>query len=174
MKIHDLYSDHVSMWSVSNGRTKLLFAQTPTRATPAQIASAGLGAAGLADRALQALRQSELQVRHWSRSWPKVLPIGESPWQASADGLCPSGRSRIGQPKHCQLCPCSRDPRRGLRDQPRTVTPARAEVGVGGEHHDRVAHYHFRRSRRRNADGQHARRLDRSGTPVHSKTGEQR
>lgn len=175
MDILALLSDHRFSWSVKDGRTNLNRAQASTQAIAAQIACARLGASGLPDRALQALRQSELQVRKRSRSRSQVLPLGELPRQTSADGLRPSGRSRAGQPERRRLRPCSRHPGGDLRDQPRAFTPARAALGGNGEHHARNAHHHRRHSRWRDSSGQHARRLDRSRLHVHpTKAGEQR
>lgn len=73
-----LLSDQFSTWS-ANGRYSVVhFAQTP-----GAIAEANAGVrdalARLSHRALQALRQTGLQVCRRPRPWPQVLPIRELP-----------------------------------------------------------------------------------------------
>jgi len=73
-----LLSDQLLTWS-ANGRYSVAhFAQTP-RAIAEANAGVRDALARLADRALQALRQTGLQVCRRPRPWPQVLPVGEFP-----------------------------------------------------------------------------------------------
>jgi len=174
MNSHRLYSDQLLMWSVKNDRAKLLRPQTTPPAIAAQTAATGLRASGLLDRALQALRQSKLQVRQWSRPWAQVLPLGKLPGQGPADGLRPPGRLRAGQRSLGQLHPASRDLGGDLRDQPRTAASARSALRCSGEPGPLVAHRSHRSVGWRNAAGQHAHRHDRGRPNTHAVHGGQR
>src|ERR1700687_3017754 len=88
----------------------------------AQTAALGCGAARLADRAIQALWQAGLQMCRRARSRPEVLPVGELPGRATADGLRAAGKSR-GYPRARRpLERGAHDARGSLGDQPRAVT----------------------------------------------------
>src|SRR5580693_6508419 len=93
-----LLSDHVYDWSAKSLEQNIFgVAPTPARVA-AQTAAVGCGAARLADRALQALRQAGLQMRRWSRPRAEVLPVGEFSRRTAADGLRAAGKSR-GHPR---------------------------------------------------------------------------
>src|SRR5450755_1436190 len=88
-----LLSDHVYDWSARSLKQNIVgVAQAPT-IVAAEASAVGCGAARLADRALQALRQTELQMCRGSRSRPEVLPVGELSRRATADGLRAAGKS---------------------------------------------------------------------------------
>jgi hypothetical protein len=161
MKPHPLLSDQLYMWSVLSDRTHHRRAQATPPAVAAPATAAGLGPSGLADRALQALRQSELQVRSRSRPRAQVLPVGKLPGPLAADGLRPPGRAHAGQPVPGQLHPGSRHPGGDLRDQPRTAASARAALRLGGEFDTLVPHRPHRPASWRDAARQHARGHDR-------------
>ena len=79
-------------------------------------------------RAIQALRQTRMQMRPRSRSRPQVLPLHKLPGTAPANGLCVPGFSEAG---HRGPRPLSSLPRVGggdLRDQSRAPAPARGLV----------------------------------------------
>src|SRR6202521_1132708 len=116
MNFHQLYSDQLYMWSVLNVRTNHLISPATPPAIAAQAATAGRCASGLVDRTLQALRQSELQVRRRSRPWAQVLSVGELSGQVAADGLRPPSRLRADQRARGQLHLGSRDLGGDLRD----------------------------------------------------------
>jgi hypothetical protein len=54
--------------------------------------------AGLPHRALQTMRQARMQVCTRPRSWPQVLPLGQSLWRATANGVNTSKRLRLIAP----------------------------------------------------------------------------
>ena len=117
--------------------------------------------AGLPHRALQALRQAGMQVRPRPRSWPQVLPLGQSLWPPTANGLPPPGLSKPGQRVSRQLPPSPRDLGRGLRHQSRTAMPPRGALSHLYEPCTRLALRSFRSQTRRPTPGQYALRLAR-------------
>lgn len=174
MNSHELFSDQSYMWSVWNDRAKHLRPQATPQAIAAQAATTGRCPSGYLDRALQALRQSKLQVRQWPRPWAQVLPVRELPRQVAADGLRPPGRARPGQRAFGQLRPGSRALGGDLRDQPRTAASARAALRCSGEPDNPVAHRSHRPAGGRDAAGQHAHRHDRGRRNAHALRGGQR
>jgi len=173
MNFHQLYSDQLYMWSVLNVRTNHLISPATPPAIAAQAATAGRCASGLVDRTLQALRQSELQVRRRSRPWAQVLSVGELSGQVAADGLRPPSRLRADQRARGQLHLGSRDLGGDLRDQPRTAASASAALRCSGEP-GTPAHRSHRPTGWRNAARQHARRLYRRRRDAHAPRGGQR
>ena len=167
MKQCKLLSDQLSTWSVTDDRTNHRRSEETSQATAPQVAACGLSSSGLLDRALQALRQSQLQVRERPRSRAQALPLGELPGQLAADGLRSSGRLRAGQRRLGQLHPDSGDPGRDLRNQPRTAASARAALRGRGEPGLPDAHPPHRSARWRSASGQHADRLARRRADPH-------
>lgn len=175
MKKHGLLSDQLYKWSVRNGRSNFFNPQATPTATASQAAAAGLHPPRLPDRALQALRQSELQVCSGSRPWAQVLSVGELSGPLATNGLCAAGQVRAGQRVGGQLHPGSRDPGGDLRDQPRTPTAARAALKkCNGEPDATVAHRPRRSDRWCDAGGQHARGPDRRRSEVHALRGGRR
>jgi hypothetical protein len=65
MNLHELFSDQLYVWSVRNDRAIHFRPQATPQAIAAQAAATGRRPSGQLDRTLQALRQSELQVRQW-------------------------------------------------------------------------------------------------------------
>lgn len=173
MKHCKLLSDQLYTWSVTNDRAYHRRSEETSQAIAPQVAAFGLSPSRLLDRALQALRQSQLQVRGRTRSRAQVLPLGELPGQLAADGLRPAGRVRASQRALGQLHPDSRDPGSDFRDQPRTATSARAALRGRGEPELPDAHRPHRSARWRNAFGQHADRLDRRRADAHAIRGGQ-
>ena len=173
MNLIEIYSDQLYMWSVINGRTNHFRTQAPPQAIAAQTSPARLCASGLPDRALQALRQSELQMRRWSRPRSQVLPLGKLPGALSADGLRPSGRPRAGQRTVGQPRPGARHLGGDLRDQSRTASQARATLRCTGEPDTLVAHRCHRRTNGGGVAGQHAGRHDRGRPGAHAMHGGQ-
>src|SRR4051794_2346883 len=93
MTARRLLSDHIYDWSArSIGQDLIRIAQAPPGLT-ARSAATGCHLAGLADRALQALRQARVQMRGRSRSRPQVLPVSELSRRTATDGLRSAGRS---------------------------------------------------------------------------------
>src|ERR1700685_936134 len=128
-----LLSDHVYDWSARSFEQNLVgIAQAPA-SVAAQTTTLGCGAARLADRALQALRQTRLQVRRRPRPRPEVLPVGELSRRAAADGLRATGKSGSHSRARRQLPRGAHEARGGLRDQPRAAAAPRGAVRAGGE-----------------------------------------
>jgi hypothetical protein len=163
----DVMSDQSVTWSDAYVRAALFDSQAPSLALAAQAAAVGLCLAGFIDRALQALRQAGLQVCRWARSRAQVLPIGELSRQVAEDGLRPSRRLLASERARGQLRPGSRDLGGDLRDQSRTVAPARANLRRSGEPRPRAAHRFLRSVRRCHAARQHAHHLDRGSVHAH-------
>lgn len=126
-------SDQLNTWSDKDERTldPSPAAAQDNLAWP--VAVHGYGAAGLADRALQTMRQAELQMRQGPRSWSQILPFRQPQRRPSRDGLCAQSAPRRGDPSLGTLSPHPGDPRRAVRDQSRAVAPARGVLSRGGE-----------------------------------------
>jgi len=158
MQQYILLSDQLLTWS-AHGRHPVVCLAQASRAAAAADAFVGDAFARLAHRALQALRQTWLQMRRWTRSWAQV-PVGELSRAPASNGLCATGRSRRRRRTSGELSPCPRDHRRDLRDQPRTVTPPRGALRNDGEPVVTVAHHPLHRSTSgRRTCRQHARGL---------------
>jgi hypothetical protein len=142
--------------------------------TPTAIASpatARSSFAGLHHRALQTLRQAGMQVRSRPRSWPQVLPLSQSLWPATADGLHPPGLSKSGERVSHQLPASPRDLGRGLRHQSRTAMPSRGALSHLHEPCSRLALRSLRFQTRRPTPGEYALRLARRRTHGRSHRG---
>ena len=155
----ELVSDQLHTWSDNNAGSLDHSTQASAQATAAQVSTVGYCSAWLADRTLQTLRQTRLQVRLRSGTRSEVLLVGESHGGSTRHGLRSTRYSAASHRISCQL---SRDPRQArpaVRDQPGVVAPPGTVLGAGGE----CLHYHFHRHLRyhcrRDADGQHARGL---------------
>ena len=155
MKYFELLSDQLNTWSDIYERAFDHSAQTQAQAAAAQTASAGSGAARLADRALQTLRQTRLQVCHWSGAWPEVLFVGQSNRCTSGDGLRSSGHPGTSNAVPCQLPHYPRRTRSTVRNQPGVDAPTRAVLGAGGECIIDITHHCFRHCCRCHNHGQY-------------------
>ena len=153
-----LLSDQFSTWS-ANGRYSFVhFAQTP-RAIAEANAGVRDALARLSHRALQALRQTGLQVCRRPRPWPQVLPIRELSRPPAANGLRAASRLHQRRRAPGELSPRSRDHRGDLRDQPRTIAPPRGALRGAGEPAVAVARQFHRSAIGRRTHRQHARGL---------------
>ncbi|ASJ70334.1 hypothetical protein IMCC3135_32885 [Granulosicoccus antarcticus IMCC3135] len=133
--------------------------QAPAQATVTQNPTVGYCSTWLADRTLQTLRQTKLQVRYWPGTRPEVLLVDQPHGGTPRHGLRPTRHSAASGRVSCQL---SRDPRQArsiVRDQSGVVAPSGTVLGAGGECLIYHAHRHLRYHCRRNTDGQHARGL---------------
>jgi hypothetical protein len=158
MRFLVLLSDQSYTWSANGRYFVILFAQTP-RAIAQANAGVGDASARLAHRALQALRQTRLQVRRGSRSRSQVLPVRELSRPPVADGLRAASRPRRRHRTPGELSPRPRDHRGDLRDQPRTIAPPRGALRGAGEPVSAVTHPHHRSAIGRRTHRQHARGL---------------
>ena len=152
-----LISDHVYDWSAQSIEQIIIGVAQTQASVAAQTAAVGCGAARLADRALQALREAGLQMCRRSRPRAEVLPVSELSRRAAADGLRSTGKSGSHSRPRRQLPRSAHDARGGLRDQPRAVTAPRGAVRAGGERNVTAARSTDRRIRRRAASRQHGR-----------------
>ena len=159
--IQALFSDQSQRWSANHDRALTSRAQATPQAAPSQAATAGYCAARLADRAVQAVWQSTLQMRDRSWSWSQVLPFGKPFRWAATDGLRSASRPGLGERVLGQLPPCARDPRRGIADQPGVVASATAAVRCARDPGTWSIAYQLRLARWRQAAGQHARCVSR-------------
>src|ERR1700687_117972 len=131
MKNMHLLSDHVYDWSARSLKQNIVGVAQAPASVAAQTSAVGCGAARLADRALQALRQARMQMCRRSRPRAKVLPVRELSRRATADGLRATGKCGRHSRAGGQLSPGTHGPRGGLRDQPRTVTAPRGALRSG-------------------------------------------
>jgi hypothetical protein len=171
-----LEADQLYTWSdnyaPSTAQTDFCRVASTTPTAIASPATPRSSFAGLAHRALQAMRQAGMQVRPRSRSWSQVLPLGQPVWSATANGLHPPGLSAQDHRISCQLPSSTRDLGRGLRHQSRTATPSRGALSYPHEPCSRLAALRFLRSQTRGpAPGQYALRMARRRTPWRSHRG---
>jgi hypothetical protein len=158
MQVLVLLSDQSLTWS-ANGRYSVVhFAQTP-RAIAEANAGVRDALARLAHRALQALRQTGLQVCRRPGPWSQALPVRELSWPPSANGLRAASRLRRRRRAPGELSPRSRGHRGDLRDQPRTIAPPRGALRGAGEPVVAVARQLHRSAIGRRTHRQHARGL---------------
>jgi hypothetical protein len=142
---------------------------TPTAIAPPATSRSSF--AGLPHRALQTMRQAGMQVRPRSWSWAQVLPVGQSLWPPTTNGLHPPGLSKPGQRVSRQLSSSPRDLGRDLRHQSRTATTPRGALSHSHEPFCCLALRSLRSQTRRPALGQYALRMARWRTQWRSHRG---
>ena len=153
-----LLSDQLSTWS-AHGRYFVGDVAQASRPVAAANAGSGHALAWLAHRALQALRQTGLQVCRRPRPWPQVLPVRELSRPPAPNGLRTASRLHRRYRTSGELSPSPRDHRGNLRDQPRTIAPPRGALRGAGEPVSAVTHPHHRSAIGRRTHRQHARGL---------------
>ena len=163
MSVYQSLSDQLYTWSAWHAGKTLSNAATPTHPPPAPIATGPGHPARLADRALQTLRQTGLQMRHHARPRSQILSVHQPYRRTSADGLCSPGLRGTGSSVSGQLSAHAGDSRGDLRHQPRAAAPPRAALRRGGERCDPPAHQLLRHLSRRDSDRQYAGELSRPG-----------
>jgi|ERR1700679_395349 len=105
--------------------TYLKLSQTPTQRPFARIAFFRDDSAWIADRALQALRQTYVSLHAGTWARPQVLPISEPSWLGSAgNGLCSARVQGTSGTLSFQLQITPRDFRRSLQHQSRAIGQA--------------------------------------------------
>lgn len=152
-----LLSGQLNKWSDNYAGFFDRSTQASAQAIVAHVPSAGYCSAWLADRTLQTLRQTKLQVCHRPRTRSEVLPVGQPHWRTPCHGLRPPRHTAASGRVSCQL---SRDPRQArsvMRDQSGVVAPSGTVLGTGGECLFCHAHRRHRYHCRRDTDGQYAR-----------------
>lgn len=131
-------SDQLNTWSEAHAGTLDLSPAAAQDNPNWPVAKHGYGAARFADRALQTLRQAQLQMRQGARSWAQTLSFHQSQQRPSRDGLCAQSASCRGGRGLGKLSAHSRDSRRAMRHQSRVIAPARdllSRDGERGQHH---------------------------------------
>lgn len=164
MRTRQLLSDQLNTWSGTHAAAVLYHVTKAPPGAPATITSLARRAARVAHRAIQALRQSWLQMRRGPWPWAEVLPFGELPEATTADGLRTAGDLHPGPYRSRSLPTRPRDPRADLRDQPRAAAASRDALRCRGER-DCDAHRRDRQSLREHFARQHAPRLARCRAP---------
>ncbi len=156
MKTGLISSDQSDGWSVRFPRFPYAFAATKANGAPSPTSTVGFRSPRLADRTLQALRQSGLQMRAGAWPWTQILPLCQHAEIQAANELCSSRISRTGVSVLDQLPESSSNPRRGLRDQSRTSAPQRAVA----DNEQLYAAHTDRHNGSRGSSRQHAFRTD--------------
>lgn len=172
MRIHEVYSDQLYYWSDKYAESiDVITAATTTRSS-APISEPRGDPERFADRALQAVRKTRMQVCSGTRSRPQVLLIDQPDRAKAADGLRTSRVSRPGTGVSGQSPPCARDLGRDQSDQPGTLAPPKALVGTRHGCRLRWAGYRVREHRRGlPAGGQHDSRVAPRRIGIRSDTG---
>ncbi len=122
-------SDHCYDWSdFRSGNRFVACLAAASEAAFGATTSIGCGVARFAPRALQALRQTGLQVCRGAWPWAEVLPLGQPAGNDPAFGLhslrIPSSSAGVCD----ELSPGARCPQADLCHQPRAVAPTTAAV----------------------------------------------
>ncbi len=129
----DRMSDQLYTWSDEEHKFNDDVAPPPRHsATSAAIPEAGVPE-GLADRALQEVRQGRLQVRAWPGARSQVLPVAKYSWGAAGDGVRAAGLCRAGRGLSCKPLNGSQAVGGDLRDQPRAAETEGGVVAAGHE-----------------------------------------
>jgi hypothetical protein len=136
------------------------FAPTPPSAT-APAAAPRLPASWFSHRTLQTLWQAGLQMRSWPRPRPKVLPLRQSLWATTANGLHSPGLLPSNHRISGQLSSTPSNFGRDLRHKSRAVIPARGTLRDGHESGSPFHPASFRCQIWQSAPRQHALRLAR-------------
>jgi hypothetical protein len=170
-----LEADHSYTWSDNYAhpiaQTDVCRFASTTSTAIAPPATPRSSFAGLPHRALQTMRQARMQVCTRPRSWPQVLPLGQSLWPATANGLRPPGLSKPSQRVSRQLPSSPRDFGRDLRHQSRTAMPPRGALSHSHEPCCCLVLRSLRSQTRRPALGQYALRMARWRTQWRSHRG---
>jgi hypothetical protein len=132
-------SDHGNDWSEEMAPPLGFGPPEPTGEPRAEAAPSARGPAGLADRALQTLREAGLSLCPGTGSRTQVLPLGQSLRRAAAHGVRPDCEVRRGLAMGGEPPQSTRTPGGDLRDQP-GIAPASRGTGVeahGADDRDR-------------------------------------
>jgi hypothetical protein len=172
MKSPRLLPDQLNTWSDNyaphNTQTALVCLAEAETATLTPTAPARSLTPRLPHRTLQTLRQSRMQMRSRSRSWPKVLPLRKSSRTTSANGLRAAGFSAAGYGISRSLPSASPGHRGNLRNQWRTPAPARGLVRNDNARTQSTSPRPPRYAYGGYPSHQYARRLAKAGTSAHT------
>lgn len=162
-----ILSDQLFTWSARHDDKVYVCLEKAPPSSSAQTSLPHSHPPRLSHRTLQALWQAGLQMRKGSWSRSQVLPVCELSSYASANGLRTARVLSPDQEVSYELSAHSRDLRGDLRDQSRTVAPARGALRNPDERNAFLAHRHHRSEIWRRPPRQYARGLARrpSGLP---------
>lgn len=165
MKWKVILSDHIYRWSDSHepktqAASSAILAAAQAQGPGAPISAAGGDPAGVAYRALQALRQPDLQMPAGQGARPQVLPLHQPLRGPSLHGVRPSRLAPPSRPVPGQLSPAPGYPRGYLSRQPRALAAPQALLALGhGCRNTTPPHRCHRRRRDGHPGGQHDRGL---------------
>ena len=167
MKCLPISSDQLFTWSARHEDKVHLRLKKAPPGPPAQTSLSDSCPPRLSYQTLQALWQAGLQMRKGSRSRSQVLLVCKLSPYAPANGLRTARVLRPNQDVSCELSARSRGLGGDLRDQSRTVAPARGALRNPDERNVFLAHRHHRSEIGRRPSRQYARDLARrpSGLP---------
>ena len=117
-----ILSDQYEDWSDTFAKSIHPISAQPARSSRATSSTTVCNPARFADRALQALWQTGLQMRPGAGPWAQVLPLDQSARCQARDGLRPPRCARNRHSVFGKLSLGPRDPGSDLRDQSRVVT----------------------------------------------------
>ena len=155
-----IISDQYDNWSDRFTKTFYPLSSKPASGSLASAAATQFRPPRFFDRALQAVRQTRLQVRPGTWTRTQVLPFDQSIGRPSRHGLRTTGFTRDCRPVPGKLSFGSRNLGSNLQHQPRTASSQRALIEnqrVPGEH--AKPHAINRSPPRRHSDCKHARSL---------------
>lgn len=123
-----IVSDHHDNWSGELSEPINPFSPKPASRSRSPATAAAFSAPRIPDRAVQALRQTRLQVRSGARTRAQVLPVDQSTRRPTRHGLCPTRFARDCRPISRKLSFDSTDPGSNLQHQPRATASQRALI----------------------------------------------
>jgi hypothetical protein len=123
-----IMSDQYDNWSDRFAETIAPISPEPAQKPSAPTSALVCAPARLAHQALQALRQTRMQMCSGTRSRPQVLPLHQPAGSKARYGLCSTGASRHGRSIPRELSRGTRDPRSNLQHQSRTATSQGASI----------------------------------------------
>lgn len=121
-------SDQYDYWSDSVSQSIDPISPEPATSSCTTAAAAARHHSRFADRALQTLRKTRLQMRPGTGPRAQVLPLDQSSRSHTRDGLCPSRRPRNRRAVPGEFSPRPRYPGSNLLYQPRVVASQGALV----------------------------------------------
>jgi hypothetical protein len=123
-----ILSDQYDNWSDRFAEPINPVSPKPPAGPPAPAATAQLSAPRILDRAVQALRQSRLQMRPRTRTRTQVLPVDQPTGRPPCHGLRPTRFARDCRPISGKLSFGSRNLGSNLQHQPRTAASQKAPI----------------------------------------------
>jgi len=114
-------SDQLYKWSDKHERKNDYSSATQKNNTHKELAAFRGDFARIFNRTIQALRQAWMQVRRITRTWAKILFVGQQAQAEAGNGLYPLNLSSPSKRIFREFSQDKNNPRRDLRNQPRTI-----------------------------------------------------